>query len=118
MADSGTHLWLYKALVYMDAGTAIELVLWTIVAILGGFIVYRVKKIGPFKPTIMELPPQPKKAVEMRDFTPAELKEFDGSDASKPILFSVQVSEDEKLVQTRTTGIFRYSSFFSIVLAH
>lgn len=75
----------------MDTGTTIELFLWTVVAILGGFIVYRIKKIGRLTPTVMEIPPQSAPQVTLRDFTPAELQEHTGSDANKPILFSVKV---------------------------
>jgi hypothetical protein len=75
----------------MDTGTAIELALWTIVVVLGGFIINRVRQIGPFRPTVMDIPPQPKKVIELKDYTPSELKEFDGSDTTKPILFSVKV---------------------------
>ena len=81
----------------MDAGTTIELILWTIVVILGGCIVYRIKKIGRLTPTVMEIPPQTAPQVTVRDFTPAELKEHTGSDADKPILFSVKVRESSFL---------------------
>jgi hypothetical protein len=77
----------------MDTGSIIEASLWTIVALLGGFIIYRVRQIGKFTPHVMEVPPQPKKVVELRDYTPSELKEYTGADPSKPILFSVKVRE-------------------------
>ena len=67
----------------MDTGSLIELALWSFVALLGGYIIYRIRQIGSLKPTVMK--------VELRDFTPAELASYDGSDASKPILLSVKV---------------------------
>lgn len=75
----------------MDTGTLIEIFLWTVVAVLGGFIYFRIKKIGPLKPTVMEIPPQPKPEVVLRDFTPAELKEHTGASPDKPVLLAVKV---------------------------
>jgi len=75
----------------MDTGTVIELFLWTIVIVLGGFIVHRVRKIGPFKPTVMDLPPQTTQKAPLRDFSADELLHYTGADSSKPIYFSVKV---------------------------
>lgn len=75
----------------MDTGVAIELLLWTIVVVLGGFVIHRVRTIGPFKPTVMDIPAQSTQKAPLRDFTADELKDYTGADASKPILFSVKV---------------------------
>lgn len=78
----------------MDTGSLVEAALWTVVVLLGGYIVYRVYQIGAVKPTIMSVPTQPqepKKVVELRDYTAAELATYNGVDASKPILLSVKV---------------------------
>ena len=87
----------------MDTGTVIELFLWTVVAILGSFIYYRIKKIGRLTPTRMEIPPQAAPKITVRDYTPAELQEHTGADASKPILFSVKVWTRQKTIAKAST---------------